>query len=347
MFNNKVSPEILALSTFVALEIKDIKYVCDEIRKSKMHKLSPLFKNKIILVTGGTGSIGSEIVRKLLPYGPKQIRVFSRDESKHYFLQQELGEFNRNTDIRFLIGDIRDRERLDKAFFGVDIVFHAAALKHVPYCEYNPFEAIKTNVQGTQNVIDAALRHNVDKVISISTDKAVYPNTVMGITKLLAERMIIGAHNYLGNAKTKFAVVRFGNVINSRGSVIPTWIAQIKKGGPVTVTDKNMTRFFMSIEEAVDLIFLATKKMQGQEIFVLKMPKENIFELAKKTIAQHGNKENIKIKITGAREKEKIHERLFTDEEQQFMVEKNLFYVIFPNKTLFKKFSGGKHSLYK
>jgi len=311
-----------------------------------MHKYSPLFKNKIVLVTGGTGSIGSEIVRKLIPHGPKQIRVFSRDESKHYFLQQELEELNRNCDIRFLIGDVRDKERLDKAFFGVDIVFHAAALKHVPYCEYNPFEAIKTNVHGTQNVIDSALKHNVDKVISISTDKAVYPNTIMGITKLLAERMIIGAHNYLGNARTKFAVVRFGNVINSRGSVIPTWIEQIKKGGPVTVTDKNMTRFFMSINEAVDLIFLATGLIRGQEIFVLKMPKENIFELAKKTIAQYDNNQKIRIKITGSREREKIDERLFTDEEQQFMVEKDLFYVILPNKILYK-LSSGKRSLYK
>ncbi len=313
--------------------------------KSKTYNtnsLNRVFGGKIILVTGGTGSIGSQIVRKLLPYKPKQIRVFSRDESKHYFLQQELDDICGKTDIRYLIGDIRDKERLDKAFFQVDIVFHAAALKHVPYCEYNPFEAIKTNVNGTQNVIDVALKHNVDKVVAVSTDKAVYPNTIMGITKLLAERMVIDAHSYLGNARTKFAVVRFGNVINSRGSVIPTWVEQIKKGGPVTVTDKNMTRFFMSVNEAVDLIFLATRFVKGQEIFVLKMAKENIFELAKKTISQYGNNKRIQIKITGAREKEKIHERLFTDEEQQFMVAKNLFYVILPNKILYNNSVGGK-----
>ena len=196
-------------------------------KKSSSNSLSRVFGGKIILVTGGTGSIGSQIVRKLLPYKPKQIRVFSRDESKHYFLQQELDEIRGKTDIRYLIGDIRDKERLDKAFFQADIVFHAAALKHVPYCEYNPFEAIKTNVNGTQNIIDSALKQNVDKVIAVSTDKAVYPNTIMGVTKLLAERMLVGAQSYLGNARTKFSVVRFGYVINSRGSVIPTWIEQL------------------------------------------------------------------------------------------------------------------------
>lgn len=303
--------------------------------KSKTYNtnsLNRVFGGKIILVTGGTGSIGSQIVRKLLPYKPKQIRVFSRDESKHYFLQQELDDIRGKTDIRYLIGDIRDKERLDKAFFQVDIVFHAAALKHVPYCEYNPFEAIKTNVNGTQNVIDVALKHNVDKVIAVSTDKAVYPNTIMGITKLLAERMVIGTQNYLGDSRTKFAVVRFGNVLNSRGSVIPTWIEQIRKGHDVTVTDKNMTRFFMSIDEAVDLIFLATKIMRGQEIFVLKMPQKSIYELAKKTIEQYSNGKRIKIKITGARDREKIHERLFTDEEKDTMIENKYYYIISHNK---------------
>jgi len=306
-------------------------------KKSEAGNLGKVFSKKIILVTGGTGSIGSEIIRKLLKYKPKQIRVFSRDESKHYFLQQELDDIKGRVEIRYLIGDIRDRERLDKAFFNVDIVFHAAALKHVTYCEYNPFEAIKTNVNGTQNVIDSALKHNVDKVVAISTDKAVYPNTIMGITKLLEERMVIGAQNYLGSARTKFAVVRFGNVINSRGSVIPTWIDQIKKGGPVTVTDKNMARFFMSINEAVDLIFLATKKMRGQEIFVLKMPQENIFELAKKTIKEHAEGKEIEIKLIGAREREKTTERLFTDEEKEIMIEKELFYIILPKKNYYQK----------
>ena len=314
-------------------------------KESKADGLSMVFGKKIILVTGGTGSIGSQIIKKLLQYKPKQIRVFSRDESKHYFLQQELDEIKGGTDVRYLIGDIRDKERLDKAFFKVDIVFHAAALKHVPYCEYNSFEAIKTNVQGTQNVIDTALKHNVDKVIAISTDKAVYPNTVMGITKLLAERMVIGTQNYLGDARTKFAVVRFGNVLNSRGSVIPTWIEQIKKGSPVTVTDKNMTRYFMTIDAAVDLIFMAAKKMRGQEIFVLKMPQENIYELAKKTIAEYSNGKKVKIKIIGSREREKLHERLFTDEEKDSMKEEDLFYLIFPSKNHYRNVT--KHNRFR
>lgn len=295
------------------------------------------FHNKVILVTGGTGSIGSEIVRQLIPYKPKQIRVYSRDESKHFVLEQELSRNKIKTDVRYLIGDIRDKDRLDKAMFGVDVVFHGAALKHVPYCEYNPFEAIKTNVSGTQNLIDLALKHNVKKVIAISTDKAVNPNTVMGITKLLMERMIISSQYYLGDADTKFAVVRFGNVLNSRGSVVPTWIEQIKNGGPVTVTDKHMTRFFMSISEAVSLVFLATGMMIGKEVFVLKMPEQNIYKLAQEMIWRHGKEKKINIKITGRREREKLHERLFTDEEKELMIEKRKFYIILPDMSLRKK----------
>lgn len=316
-------------------------------KKLFSQKLNRIFKNKIILVTGGTGSIGSEIVRQLLTFKPKQIRIYSRDESKHYFLEKELDDLHHNVEVRYLIGDIRDKERLDRAFLRVDIVFHAAALKHVPYCEYNPFEAIKTNVSGTQNVIDLAISHNVSRVIAISTDKAVYPNTVMGITKLLMERMIISSQSYVGDASTKFAVVRFGNVINSRGSVIPVWIEQIKKGGPVTVTDKKMTRFFMSIPQAVDLIFRATSEMKGQEIFVLKMKEENIYDLAQKTINEHANGKKIKIKITGARDREKINEKLFTEEETESMIENKLFYVILPQKNLYKQVPGGKRFLHK
>lgn len=293
-----------------------------------------VFRNKVILVTGGTGSIGSEIVRQLIRYKPKQIRIYSRDESKHFFFQQELDRNNIKTDIRYLIGDIRDKERLDKAMYRADIVFHAAALKHVPYCEYNPFEAIKTNVYGTQNLIDCALAQNVKKVIAISTDKAVYPSTVMGITKLLMERMIISSHYYMGDAPTKFAVVRFGNVLNSRGSVVPTWIEQIKNGGPVTVTDKNMTRFFMSISDAVTLVFSAAGMMLGQEIFVLKMPERNIYDLARETIHTYGKGKKIPVKITGIREREKIHEHLFTEEEQKLMIEKRKFYIILPDRAL-------------
>lgn len=293
------------------------------------------FFNKGILVTGGTGSIGSEIVRQLIPFKPKFIRVYSRDESKHYFLEQELSkEKDAKKIVRYLIGDTRDKERLDKAFQEVDIVFHAAALKHVPYCEYNPFEAIKTNVNGTQNVVDLALLHNISKVIAISSDKAVYPNTIMGITKLLMERIIISSQNFIGKSKTKFSVVRFGNVLFSRGSVVPTWINQIKNGGPVTVTDKRMTRFFMSISDAVNLVFLTTLHMRGGEIFVLKMQEKNIYELAQQTIQENSLTKKVSIKIVGIREREKLHERLYTDEEKEYMVEKENFFIIMPEKKI-------------
>lgn len=294
--------------------------------------LHKVFAYKKILITGGTGSIGSEIVRQLIPFGPDQIRIYSRDETKHFFLEKELSVLKRSADIRYLIGDIRDKERLNKAFFDVDIVFHAAALKHVPYCEYNPFEAIKTNVHGTQNIVDLALEHDVEKVIAISTDKAVYPNTIMGVTKLLMERIVVSSQNYLGNATTKFSVVRFGNVLNSRGSVIPTWIEQIKEGGPVTVTDKHMRRYFMSIPDAVRLVFLASAKMMGQEIMVLKMEEKSVYEMAQQTIKKYAQGKDIGIKIIGVREREKMTEKLFTKEESELLIDNGSFYIILPDK---------------
>lgn len=297
-----------------------------------------IFKNKRILVTGGTGSIGSEIVRQLLNYSPKQIRVYSRDETKQYHLHQELSQKPKNLKLlRFLIGDVRDKERLNRAFNDIDIVFHAAALKHVPFCEDNPFEAMKTNVLGTQNVIDLAIDHNIERMVAISTDKAVYPNTFMGITKLMMERMVISAANYSGHPEIKFAAVRFGNVINSRGSVIPMWLEQIKRGGPVLVTDKNMERFFMSISDAVNLVFSAASKMIGSEIFVLKMPKYKIFDLAQELVRRHSNGKPIKIKIIGAREREKLDEKLFTSEEEELMVDAGPFHIILPDKTVLNK----------
>jgi len=188
------------------------------------------FKGKRILVTGGTGSIGSMIVKKLLEYNPKQVRVFSRDETKQFELAQTL---NAGIKVNFLIGDVRDKERLNMAMENIDIVFHAAALKHVDSCERNPFEAVKTNVQGTQNIIDCAFENKVDKVIGISTDKATDPANVMGCTKLLAEKIMLATYFYKGNRKTKFCFVRFGNVLGSRGSVVPLFIRQAREGGPL------------------------------------------------------------------------------------------------------------------
>lgn len=303
-----------------------------------MDEYKKVFQGKRILVTGGTGSIGSEIVRQLLKYQPKQIRIYSRGETKQFHLHRELEEDENNLKVlRFLIGDVRDKDRLNRAFNDIDIVFHAAALKHVPFCEMNPFEAIKTNIQGTQNVLDLAIDHKVEKVIAISSDKAVYPNTIMGITKLMMERMVSSAANYSGVPKIKFTVVRFGNVVNSRGSVIPLWIEQIKKGKPVTVTDTKMTRYFMSIYDAVKLVFMAATVMLGREVFVLKMPKYNIYDLAKEVIKRFGDNKKDVIKIIGAREKEKIDEKLFTDEEKDFMLDMGPFNIIQPDQESYLK----------
>ncbi len=294
-----------------------------------------IFKNKTILVTGGTGSIGSEIVRQLLVYKPKQIRIYSRDEWKHFVLEQELKSINSDVNVKFLIGDIRDINRLNEAMTDVDIVFHAAGIKHLTYAEDNPYEAIKTNVIGTQNLVDTCLSHNVERVIAISTDKAVYPHCIMGTTKHLMERLIIGNHHFFTHAKTIFSVVRFGNVLNSRGSVIPTWVEQIMKGDSITITNPLMNRYFLSIPEAVSLVFSAARLAIGSEIFVLKMPKINIGDLAKETIEKYGCGKNISIKIIGSHEREKVDESLFTDEEIKLIVEEKELYIVLPNQIIF------------
>lgn len=292
------------------------------------------FYGKIILITGGTGSIGSEIVRQLIHCNPKQLRIFSRDETKQSQLQRELEPMEAVCDLRYLIGDIRDKDRLGVALDRVDIVFHAAAMKHVPYCEYNPFEAVKTNVTGTQNLIQMSIDQGVEKLIAISTDKAVNPNTVMGMTKLLMERMIISSKAYIGLRKTMMSVVRFGNVLHSRGSVIPTWLEQIKNGGPVTVTNKEMRRYFMTIPEAVNMVLEAGSMMVGQEIFILKMKEFNIYEMAQELIRKYGNGQDIPIQITGSREREKITELLYTDEEKKTMIDMGEYYIILPNEKI-------------
>lgn len=294
--------------------------------------MQEVLKGKTALVIGGTGSIGSEIVKKLLECDVRQVRVYSRDETKQFELAHRL---HNDPHIRFLIGDVRDQERLMMAMEGVDIVFHAAALKHVVSCELNPFEAVKTNVQGTQNVISCALANDVEKVISISTDKAADPTNVMGCTKLLAEKLILASYFYKGKKKTKFASVRFGNVLGSRGSVIPLFIKQIKDGGPLTITDPSMTRFFMSISQAVDLIFKASELMKGQEVFILKMPVASIGDLANAVISIMKEKNNaikdVEIKIVGKKAGERKHEKLLTLDESETALERDDMYIIRPN----------------
>lgn len=291
------------------------------------------YNNKTILVTGGTGSIGREIVKKLLEFEPTTVRVLDNNETALFDLEQELND-NR---IRTLIGDIRDPERLKMAFDSVDIIFHAAALKHVSLCEYNPFDAVKTNVLGTQNVLNSALEANAEKVIVISTDKAVNPINVMGATKLLSERLTISANNYAGNKKTIFSCVRFGNVIDSRGSVVPIFKKQIKNGGPVTITDPEMTRFVMGIPEAVELILKAGKLAKGKEIFILKMPALNIIDLAEVMIEEFASNynhkvEDIKIKIIGKRNGEKMYEELMTEDELNYALEYEELFILNSDK---------------
>jgi FlaA1/EpsC-like NDP-sugar epimerase len=296
------------------------------------NKLLNEFKGRRILVTGGTGSIGSAIVKELLKYRPYQVRIYSRDETKQFELMHEIGSL---APVNFLIGDVRDKERLSMAMENIDIVFHAAALKHVVACEKNPFEAVKTNVQGTQNVINCAYANQVDKVIMISTDKATDPTNVMGCTKLLAEKLILASFLYKGKKKTKFCCVRFGNVLGSRGSVVPLFINQIKRGQPITVTDPKMTRFIMSIPQAVHLVFKSIELMKNNEIFVLKMPAVTLKDLARAVIEvfqeKNNSKEKVDIKIIGRDGGERMHEKLLTVEESEGALELKDMFIILPN----------------
>jgi len=283
----------------------------------KQNGISGFYNDKTILVTGGAGSIGREIVRKLLQFKIKAVRVLDNNETGLFDLEQEL-QSNR---IRTFVGDIRDKDRLKRAVENVDIIFHAAALKHVPLCEYNPFEAVKTNVIGTQNLIDVAMDGKVEKFITISTDKAVNPVNVMGATKLLAERLTISANFYKGEREIIFSCVRFGNVLYSRGSVLPLFKEQIKKRF-ITLTDSNMTRFIMNISQAVELILKAAKIAMGGEVFILKMPAVRIEDLAEvmieKLAPKYGYKtEEIEIKTIGKRAGEKLYEELMTENEAE------------------------------
>lgn len=301
-----------------------------------MGNLTSYFQNKKILITGGTGSLGQVALKKLLEFEPGVVRVLSRDETKQFILAEQYREHNRkHNNIRFFIGNVRDRERMMRAVEDVDIIFHIAALKHVGSCEYNPFEAVKTNVVGTQNVIDAALAEEVEKVISTSSDKATNPCNTMGTTKLMAERLIAAANYHKGSRKTILSAVRFGNVIGTRGSVIPLFISQIKSGGPVTLTEPGMTRFMMSKDEAINLIFQACVYAKGGEIFVLKMPIVRIEDMIEVLIEEYAPQfgyrvDEIGIEVTGKRAGEKMYEELITEEEAERTLELDNMFVVNP-----------------
>ncbi len=291
--------------------------------KDKLQQYA-LFDGKTVLVTGGTGTIGSEIVMQLVSnFNPKAIRILSNDENGLFNLQQELSS---HTNVRFLFGDVRDKDRMRMACESVDIVFHAAALKHVPICEYNPFEAVRTNVIGTQNLVEAALLENVERFILISTDKAVNPTSAMGASKLLCEKLVVEACSYKGSRRTKFSCVRFGNVLGSRGSVTEVFKRQIALGEPVTVTSREMTRFIMLVSQAVSLVFKAVELAEGGETFILKMPCLRILDLAEVMIDNLVDKSGVlsnvcEAKIVGVRHGEKLHEELMTSYESNNCIE--------------------------
>lgn len=289
--------------------------------------MSDIFENKTILVTGGTGSFGQKFTEIVLrKHKPKAIRIFSRGE----FLQWEMAQKFNDERLRFFIGDVRDKERLYRAMNGVDIVVHAAALKQIPIAEYNPFEAVKTNILGTANVINAAIDNDVKKAILISSDKAVNPVNLYGATKLCAEKIFIQANSYVGERETRFSCVRYGNVVGSRGSVIPSFLEQ-KKKGELTITDERMTRFWITLEQGVNFVIDSIERMQGGEVFVPKIPSMKITDLAK-VIAPEA-----KINIIGIRPGEKINEVLLTSEEARHAKEFDTYFVIEPEYPFWRK----------
>ncbi len=282
------------------------------------------FMKKSYLITGGTGSFGKEFVKKLLKdKNVNRIVIFSRDEAKQFYMSKELKE---NKKLRFFIGDIRDQYRISRAMIGVDIVVHAAALKQVPAAEYNPTEFIKTNIIGAENIIKSAIDLKIEKVIALSTDKASSPINLYGATKLVSDKLFTTANNILGSQKTKFSVVRYGNVINSRGSVVPFFKDLLKNGAKeLPVTHKDMTRFFITLPEGVNFVYDSIKIMKGGEIFIPKIPSCKITDI----VTALGK--NLKIKITGIRPGEKIHEQLCSSDESDKCIEFKNFYVIEPN----------------
>lgn len=269
-----------------------------------------MFKNKVLMITGGTGSFGNAVLKRFIDTEIKEIRIFSRDEKKQDDMRHQI----QNPKVKFYIGDVRDKQSIDNAMIGVDYVFNAAALKQVPSCEFFPMQAVYTNILGTDNVIDSAIQHGVTKVVVLSTDKACYPINAMGISKAMMEKVAIAKGRALGeNAKTTICCTRYGNVMASRGSVIPLWIEQIKRGNHITITDPSMTRFMMTLDDAVDLVLFAFQHGKNGDLFVQKAPAATLDVLAKSLIDLY--KSEVKIKIIGTRHGEKLYESLVTREE--------------------------------
>ena len=283
-----------------------------------------MLDNKTILITGGTGSFGKSFTRYVLKhYQPKKIIIYSRDEYKQFVMQNELKEYA--SVMRYFIGDVRDKDRLKRAFEGVDYVIHAAALKQVPACEYNPNEAIRTNINGAQNVIDAALDTNVKKVIALSTDKAVNPVNLYGGTKLVSDKLFVAANAYSGTKDISFAIVRYGNVAGSRGSIIPLFHNIIKNGGTeLPITDMRMTRFWISLTEGVELVIKALREAKGGETFISKIPSFRVPDLAEAMLP------GCRLKEIGIRPGEKLHEIMVTTEDSFNTYEYDKHYIVYP-----------------
>lgn len=282
-----------------------------------------MFKNKVLLITGGTGSFGNAVLNRFLHSEIKEIRIFSRDEKKQDDMRHRL----KNTKAKFYIGDVRDKRSIDGAMIGVDYVFHAAALKQVPSCEFFPMQAVKTNVIGTENLLDSAIEHGVKNVVVLSTDKAAYPVNAMGISKAMMEKVAIAKARSLGeNPATTISCTRYGNVMASRGSVIPLWIDQIKSGQAITITDPNMTRFMMTLTDAVELVLYAFKHGKGGDLFVQKAPAANLFVLAEALKLIFNNK--TPLHIIGTRHGEKLYETLVTREEMAKSIDLGNYYRI-------------------
>ncbi len=287
-----------------------------------------MLNEKVILITGGTGSFGKKCTEIILKnYKPRKLIIFSRDELKQFEMSQVF-RIEKYNCIRYFIGDVRDRERLERAFSGVDFVIHAAAIKQVPAAEYNPFEAVKTNILGAQNIIDAAIDQNVRKVIALSTDKAANPVNLYGATKLCSDKLFIAGNSYAGHDQTGFSVVRYGNVIGSRGSVIPFFLEK-KKEGVIPITDPRMTRFWITLEQGTEFVLKCLECMVGGELFVPKLPSMNIMDLARAICPE------CKTRIIGARPGEKLHEVMIPADEARNSIEFDDHYIIKPQFRFF------------